>query len=107
MVVCVDHKPLLGILNNRDLASISNPRLQNLKENTLAWNFNIVYNPGKWHRGPDSVSRYPAASELSVDKNFLSMPYMHPMKIKSQIMIRIIVYKPSVQNPYMTYQTVL
>ena len=32
LVVSVDHKPLLGIFNDRDLSSITNPQLQNLRE---------------------------------------------------------------------------
>lgn len=32
LVVSVDNKPLLGILNNRELNSIKNPRLQNFKK---------------------------------------------------------------------------
>ena len=63
----VDHKPLLGIFNDRDLGSITNPRLQNLKESTLGWNFTIKYNPGKWHKGPDAVSRNPSVSNMLID----------------------------------------
>ena len=70
LLVAVDHKPLLGIFNSRDLSSISNPRIQNMKEDTLAWRFKIVHVPGKWTRGPDALScqAHPAtiASCLSV-----------------------------------------
>ena len=60
LLVSVDHKPLLGIFNDRDLGSIKNPRIQNFKEATLAWKFNIAHNPGKWQKGADAVSRHPA-----------------------------------------------
>ena len=56
LIISVDHQPLLGILNDRDLSSIKNPRLLSLKEDTFAWQFKITYNPGRWHRGPDAVS---------------------------------------------------
>ena len=60
LVISVDHKPLLGIFNDhRDLQSIDNPRLQRFKESTVAWKYTIVHNPGKWHRGPDAMSRNP------------------------------------------------
>ena len=60
LLVVVDHKPLLGILNKeRNIETISNPRLQNLKEQTFAWNFSIAHCPGKWQRGPDALSRFP------------------------------------------------
>ena len=60
LLVSVDHKPLLGIFNDRDLSTIKNPRIQSFKETTLAWRFDIAHNPGKWHKGADAVSRHPA-----------------------------------------------
>ena len=35
LLVSVDHKPLLGLLNDKSLAEIDNPRLLMLKEKTL------------------------------------------------------------------------
>ena len=64
LIISTDHKPLLGILKNRDLGSITNARILSLKERTLAYTFSIQHNPGKWHRGPDAVSRYPTVSVL-------------------------------------------
>ena len=61
LVVSVDHKPLLGIFNDRKLSSITNPRLQNLKEKSFGWDYKITYNPGKWHHGPDAMSRNPVS----------------------------------------------
>ena len=59
LTVAVDHKPLLNVLNDRSLSDIQNKRLQNLKEKTLPYKFNIVYVPGKRHVGPDAASRSP------------------------------------------------
>ena len=59
LIIITDHKPLLGIFKDRELSTISNPRLQSLKEKTLAYKFTISHCPGKWHRGPDAVSRNP------------------------------------------------
>ena len=64
LLVAVDHKPLLGVFNNRDLQSIKNPRLRSLKEDTLAWRFSITHCPGKWTRAPDALSRQKIASSL-------------------------------------------
>ena len=58
LVVAIDHKPLLGIFNDRALDNISNPRVQSLKEKTLPWRFSIIHCPGKW-KGPDALSRHP------------------------------------------------
>ena len=60
LIISTDHKPLLGILKDRELSSISNIKLQSLKELTFSWQFKIVYNPGKWHRGADAMSRNPS-----------------------------------------------
>ena len=57
LLVAVDHKPLLGVFNSRDLQSIKNPRLRNFKENTLAWRFSITHVAGKWTRAADALSR--------------------------------------------------
>ena len=69
LLVVVDHKPLLGIFNDRDLDNIPNPRLQNLKESTLGWRFDISHCPGKWQRGPDALSRYPSKNVCATAVN--------------------------------------
>ena len=43
LVVAVDHKPLLGILGDKDFDEIENTRLANLKEKTLRYGFSIVH----------------------------------------------------------------
>ena len=59
LIVSTDHKPLLGILNEKPLENIKNPRIVRMKEQTLSFNFVVMYNQGKWHRGPDALSRSP------------------------------------------------
>ena len=59
LIISTDHCPLLGIFNNKELNSINSPQLCNLKEKTLKFKFNMQYNPGKWHRGPDACSANP------------------------------------------------
>ena len=71
LLAAVDHKPLLGIFNNRELASISNPRIQSMKEDTLPWKFKIIHCPGKWTRGPDALSRQRRAETESVAASLL------------------------------------
>jgi hypothetical protein len=58
LTVATDHKPLLGVLGDKKLEDIENPRLLKLKEKTLAWNFTMVHVRGKVHVGPDAMSRY-------------------------------------------------
>ena len=47
LIISTEHCPLLGIFNNKELNSINNPGLCNLKEKTLKFKFNMQYNPGK------------------------------------------------------------
>ena len=47
LIVVTNHKPLLEIYKYRELNTIPNPRLQSLKEKTLAYRFTIHYYPGK------------------------------------------------------------
>ena len=62
LTVATDHKPLIGILNDRSLSDIENRRLLNLKEKTLAYRFTIIHVAGKKNAGADAASRYPAPS---------------------------------------------
>ena len=57
LIVAVVHKPLLGLLNDKSLADIDNPRLIMLKEKTLWYNFQVVWVPGRTNSGPDFMSR--------------------------------------------------
>ena len=65
LIISTDHKPLLGILNDKPLEDIKNPRILRLKEQTLHFNFTMKYNQGKWHRAPDALSRNPTPSLVS------------------------------------------
>ena len=60
-LLAIDHKPLLGILNNKSLEEIENPRLQRLKEKTLRFNFSLVHVPGRLHKTADATSRQPVS----------------------------------------------
>ena len=62
LIVATDHKPLLGLLNDRSLASIENRRLLNLKEKTLAYNFKVIHVPGRLQLGADATSRHPTGA---------------------------------------------
>ena len=60
LIIVTDHESLLGIFNDCDLQSITNPRISKLKEKTFRFKFTIQHCPGKWHRGPDACSRNPS-----------------------------------------------
>merc|ERR1712030_214595 len=57
LMVATDHKPLLGILNDRALDTIDNTLLVRIKQKTLPRNFNLVYVPGQQHVAADRFSR--------------------------------------------------
>ena len=66
-VLAVDHRPLLGVLNDKSLEAVENPRLQRMKEKTLRFKFSIVHVPGIMHKTSDATSRSPvSASEQEV-----------------------------------------
>ena len=43
LLIATDHKPLLGILNDKEIDSIDNSRLVKLKQKTLAYKSDIIY----------------------------------------------------------------
>ena len=54
LIVVVDHKPLLRVFTDRSLEAIGNPRIQNLKEKTLCYRFQMIHIPGARHNVPPS-----------------------------------------------------
>ena len=59
LMVLVDHKALLKILGDRELADINNPRILNLKQKTFRWRFAVEHVPGKDRHMPDAMSNFP------------------------------------------------
>ena len=57
LLVGVDHKPLLGLLQGKRLEDIDNMRLRRLVEKTYGWRFKVVHIPGRKHGAPDAMSR--------------------------------------------------
>ena len=70
LTVCVDHKPLLGVLGETELEKIDNTRLEKLKEKTLGWRFRVVHTPGKSMPGTDALSRAPSSADLLMIQHF-------------------------------------
>ena len=62
LMVALDHKPLLGVLNDKSLDDIENPRIQGLKEKTLRYRFSIVHMAGIKNKVADNASRFPTSS---------------------------------------------
>ena len=67
LIVAVDHKPLLKIFGDRSLDDIPNPRLRNLKEKSLRYQFRIVHIPGARHAAADAVSRHPVGEPTGLN----------------------------------------
>ena len=64
----VDHRPLVPILNDKQLYDIDNPRLMRLKEKILPYSFITDWVKGKDHHIPDALSRAPVKEPESEDK---------------------------------------
>ena len=65
LILAVDHKPLLKVFGDRQLSEIDNPRLNNLKEKSLYFRFNMVHVPGRMHKGADAMSRQTRQAEVA------------------------------------------
>ena len=73
LIVAVDHKPLLGILNDKEIQDIDNLRLSKLKEKTFRFSFKIIHVPGIKNRIADTTSRFPSYNlDQSVERNRLT-----------------------------------
>ena len=57
---------MVGILCDRALDTIGNPRIVSIKERTLWWNFGILYVEGKSQQAADALSRKKFSSAASV-----------------------------------------
>ena len=57
-LVETDHKPLVPILTSKNLDQLS-PRLQRMRMKLLAFNFSVVWIPGKLNYAADALSRAP------------------------------------------------
>ena len=57
----VDHRPLVPIINRKNLDEIENPRLQRLREKISEVNITASWRPGKEHSAADALSRAPVA----------------------------------------------
>ena len=65
LLLAVDHKPLVPILNNRRLDLIKNPRLLRFREKTLMYRFHAHHIPGPLNFAADATSRYPSMEARS------------------------------------------
>ncbi|XP_043200358.1 uncharacterized protein LOC122369578 [Amphibalanus amphitrite] len=63
----VDHRPLVTILNYKQLNSIDNPRLQRMREKLLAFSFTTSWQKGSSHVIPDALSRAPTSDPAADD----------------------------------------
>ncbi len=58
--ICTDHKPLLSLFNERKaVPQIVSPRIQRWAVMMQAYEYTIVYKPGKEHANTDALSRCP------------------------------------------------
>ena len=64
LIVAVDHKPLLGLLGDKSLGDIENPRLRRFKERSLMYNFKMIHVPGALNKVADTASRFPGRERI-------------------------------------------
>ena len=57
--VLTDHKPLLGIMNGKNLDAMNNNRIQRLMSKLLGYSYDVLWIPGKRQTIADALSRSP------------------------------------------------
>ena len=55
--VATDHQPLVTTLSKQSMADVPDKRLARIKEKTMCWKFNMLYNPGKVQSAAATISR--------------------------------------------------
>ena len=55
----------MKVFGDRHLSEIDNPRLNNLKEKSLYFRFDMVHVPGRLHKGADAMSRQDRQAEVA------------------------------------------
>ena len=63
LILAIDHKPLVPILNNRRLDLIKNPHILRFKEKTLMYRFHAQHIPGTLNFAADATSRMPNTAD--------------------------------------------
>ena len=76
--IFTDHKPLIPILNSKQLDEIENPRLQRLRMKILEYSFTASWVKGTANAAPDALSRAPVSmptpdDELGEDQDAASI----------------------------------
>ncbi|XP_043217351.1 uncharacterized protein LOC122379318 [Amphibalanus amphitrite] len=64
----VDHRPLVPILNQKQLSEIENPRLQRMREKLTPYSFTASWQKGSEHQIPDALSRAPTSDPTADDE---------------------------------------
>ena len=82
-IVRTDHKPLLGILNGKNLDAVNNTRIQRMMSKLLGYSFRVEWVAGKKHEIADALSRAPVFSPEEQDNfdvlvQFLKIEDMDP-----------------------------
>ncbi|XP_043911581.1 uncharacterized protein K02A2.6-like [Protopterus annectens] len=63
--ICTDHKPLLSLFNEmKAVLQMVSPRIQRWAVTLRAYEYEIVYKPGKHHSNADALSRLPIPGHL-------------------------------------------
>lgn len=66
--ICTDHKPLINLFSKtKAVLQMGSPRVQRWVVMFQAYQYNIVYKPGKYHQSADALSRLPVPGEGDPD----------------------------------------
>ena len=78
--VVTDHRPLVKIFGDKELEKIENPRVFDLKEKTLMYNFEVLYREGPSNKAADALSRYPVSEDTATTSKSCSLLLYHSIR---------------------------
>ena len=75
--VFTDHKPLLGIMNGKNLDAINNTRIQRLLSKLLGYCYTVKWIPGKTQTIADALSRFPVFQPEKEEETDVLLRHIH------------------------------
>ncbi|KAJ8248044.1 hypothetical protein GJAV_G00237580 [Gymnothorax javanicus] len=88
-VICTDHKPLLSLFNEmKAVPQIASPCIQRWALTLRAYEYEIIYKPGKHHCNADALSRLPLAHQPAKKEREERVPMMENVTLVSAAEMR-------------------
>ncbi|XP_043916305.1 uncharacterized protein K02A2.6-like [Protopterus annectens] len=95
--ICTDHKPLLSLFNEmKAVPQMVSPRIQRWAVTLRAYEYEIVYKPGKHHGNADALSRLPMPGHIQEEEAEDQVLMMEDITLVSAKELRVWTHKDPV-----------